>query len=242
MTEIYFQPQVFCRASANIEKTIIEAILDGRLKVGDRLPIEKEMAKQFGVSIVTVREALRSLEIYGLIKKRKGHGGGIFISEANNESIKTSLGYFLRFKDLSIKHIYEVRMIIEPATIRQAAKTISSEKIKELEDNVEFCQKKIREKGPELDKEDFFLIDKKCVDFHRIIAESTNNPILGLTIDYIFDFLFECETRILIPDINYSTNTANDHAKILEYLKQGDEDNCEKEMTLHLEKLKNIYR
>jgi GntR family transcriptional repressor for pyruvate dehydrogenase complex len=92
MDKFIFKPVHAMRISGQIEKKIKDAILEGRLKSGDRLPTEKEMAEQFGVSVVTLREALRALEIFGLIEKRKGQGGGIFVSMMDDGSVKTSLG------------------------------------------------------------------------------------------------------------------------------------------------------
>lgn len=137
------------RASAHIEKTLREAMLSGRLKVGDRLRTEKEMASQFGVSLVTLREALRALETSGLIKKRKGNGRGIFVSEVEIESIKASLMHFMNFKDLSFQHLYDVRKIIEPTAIKLVVQNITPEEIQKLEENVSFCKEKAQlMKGP----------------------------------------------------------------------------------------------
>ena len=74
MNEIKFEPVLFSRASEYIERKIAESILAGKLKARDRFPTEKEMARQFGVSLVTLREALRGLEIFGLIEKEKRTG------------------------------------------------------------------------------------------------------------------------------------------------------------------------
>lgn len=153
------------RASLYVEKEIREAILDGKLKSGDKLPTEKELSNQFGVSIVTLREALRSLEIFGLIQKRKGHGGGIFISDISNESVRTSLEYFLAFKDLIPQHLYEVRKIIEPRTIKLAASKISSEEISKLEENLFYCEERLK-RGPSLlAKRTFMVLIKETSTF-----------------------------------------------------------------------------
>ena len=237
MNNVKFEPLVLHRASTNIEKNIKEAILNGRLKEGDRLPTEKQMAAQFGVSVVTLREALRSLEIFGLIEKRKGQGGGIFVSRIDSEAIKTSLGYFLSFKDLTPQHLLEVRIMIEPPAILLAAQKISPDEIKRLEENVQYCEEKIKNDSAVLTENGFFDVDRKNIDFHRIIAESTHNPILSLTVDYVFDFLYECEKNVLIPDVQFSMDTIRAHKKILEYLKKGDGEQCQKEMALHLKEI-----
>jgi GntR family transcriptional regulator, transcriptional repressor for pyruvate dehydrogenase complex len=237
MKKLEFEPLLIERASSRIEKTIKEAILRGTLKTGDRLPTEKEMALQFGVSLVTLREALRALETSGLVKKRKANGRGIFVSEINSESIKASLGHFLSFKALSPQHLYEVRKIIEPATVRLAAEKITLVELEELEKNVTYCEERLAETGPTIGEKDFFELDAKNNDFHRLIAQATHNPILILTLDYVFDFLEGCETNLLVPDITYSTDNVRDHKHILKYLKQGNGERCEREMVSHLKRL-----
>jgi GntR family transcriptional repressor for pyruvate dehydrogenase complex len=237
MEEFRFDQLKFCRASEYIEREIKQAMLDGKLKPKDKLPTEKEMAKQFGVSIVTLREALRGLEIFGLIQKKKGLGGGIFISDISSKSAKASLENFLSFKDLSPQHLYEVRKIIEPSSIKLAAQNITPDEINKIEENVSYCEEKLIHLGPFLNEEEFFDLDQKNNDFHRLIAEGTHNPILSLTIDYVFDFLWECETNILVPDLNYSKDNIEDHRSILEYLRQRDAEKCGKKMLQHLRRL-----
>jgi GntR family transcriptional repressor for pyruvate dehydrogenase complex len=237
MKKFKFEPLSIRRTSEYIEEKIRETILDGTLKSGDRLFTEKEMAEQFGVSVVTLREALRALETLGLIEKRKGQKGGIFVSEINNESIKASIGYFLSFKDLSAEHLYEVRKIIEPAAIKLAVQKITQEEIEKLKENVSYCEEKLRSIGDVLSEKEFFELDQRNNDFHRMIAESTHNPILSLTVDYIMDFIPECETKLLILDVDYCVQNIKDHRDILEGIKDRDEEECEKKMLYHLERL-----
>jgi GntR family transcriptional regulator, transcriptional repressor for pyruvate dehydrogenase complex len=225
------------RISEQVEVKLREAILGGRLKSGDRLPTEKEMARQFGVSVVTLREALRSLEIFGLVQKKKGQGGGIFISDMNNESIKTPLGFFLELKDLLPQHLYEVRKIVEPPAINLAAKKASPAIINKLEENVSFCEEKLLESSNLFTEKDFYVIDRKNVDFHRLIAEGSCNPILSLTIDYVLDFINRYVYRKLRPDFNFERDTVKEHREILLFLKQRDGDTCENKMISHLKRL-----
>ena len=225
------------RASELIERDIKKAIMSGQLKLGDKLPTEKEMAQQFGVSLVTLREALRALQLFGLIEKKKGHGGGVFVSEVDNESVKDSLGHYLTLKDLSSKHLYEVREIIEPSAIRLAAQNISTDELEKLEENVLYCEEKLRKIGPIIAREDFFDLDSNNNTFHRLIANATHNPILSLTIDYVLDFLNRCETVLLVPDLDYVSMSARDHRNILEHLKRRDSEKCEQEMSIHLRRL-----
>ncbi len=237
MEIVKFKPLFVERAPSYIEKTIKETILSGTLRPGDKLPTEKEMASQFEVSLVTLREALRALETSGLVKKRKGPGRGLFVSEIDREVVKTNLGQFLSFQDLSSKHLYQVRKIIEPAAIRLTAEQIDGDQLEKLEENVSYCERKVASVGSVIEESDFFDLDRKNNEFHRLIVEGANNPILNLTLDYVFDFLAECETTVLVPDVRYSVQNVRDHRVILEHLKNRDGKRCEKQMILHLKRL-----
>jgi len=237
MNKLKFEPLSIRRASEYIEEKIRQSIYDGALVSGDRLPTEKEMARQFEVSVVTLREALRSLENLGLIEKKKGQKGGIFVSDINSESIKTSIGHFLSFKDLSAEHLYEVRKIIEPAAIKLSVRKITHEEIEKLEENVSLSENKLKSINGILTEKEFFELDHCNNDFHRMIAESTHNPVLSLTVDYIMDFIPECETRHLNLDVNYSIQNVKDHRDILESIKNRDEEESQNRMLHHLERL-----
>jgi DNA-binding FadR family transcriptional regulator len=195
------------------------------------------MAQQFGISLVTLREALRALQIFGLIEKKKGQGGGVFVSEINNESIKDSLGHYLSFKDLLPQHFYEVRKIVEPPAVRLAVQKISSDELGLLEENILYCEERLKKIDPLIDEKDFFDLDSKNNTFHRLLANATHNPILSLTIDYILDFLKGCETVLLVPDFNYTSENIRDHRNIFEHLKRRDAEKCEQEMINHLKRL-----
>lgn len=229
-----FEPVQTTRISDHIQKKIKDAILEGRLKSGDRLPTEKKMAEQFRVSVVTLREALRSLESMGLIEKKKGKGGGNFVSQMGEDSIKSSLGCYLSFQHLTYHHLLEVRAIIEPSIIRLSAEKLTDEKIQILEENVAYCEKRCQEMLPFLTDADFFDLDQKCVDFHRLLAKVPANPILSLTVDYVFAFLYDCEKEVLAPDAEFIAENTRDHRIILDYLKLRDWDQAEKAMDEHL--------
>lgn len=229
-----FEPVQTNRISDHIQKKIKDAILEGRLKSGDRLPTEKTMAEQFRVSVVTLREALRALESFGLIEKRKGKGGGNFVSQMDNASVKASLGCYLSFQHLTYHHLLEVRTIIEPSIVRLVAEKITNEQIRELEENVLYCENRYQEVAPFLSDADFFDLDQKNVDFHRLLAKVPGNPILSLTVDYVFAFLYDCEKEVLAPDAKFIIENTRDHRVILDHLKRREWDDAEQTMVRHL--------
>ena len=118
MTKIISEPVKVRRLSENVETHLRDLIFSRRIKPGQKLPTEKQISEQFGVSIVTAREALKGLEVLGLVEKKKGEGGGIFVGEMKSDSIKTSLPGFFNAKNLSSKHLTELGMIVELASVK----------------------------------------------------------------------------------------------------------------------------
>src|SRR3972149_1077959 len=102
------------KISEHIIEQVRKAILDGRLKPGDKLPSERELIENFKVSKVTLREALRSLEVLGFLEIRKGVSGGPFVTEVDMKKARDSFINFLHFKNLSLTNLSEVRLILEP--------------------------------------------------------------------------------------------------------------------------------
>jgi GntR family transcriptional repressor for pyruvate dehydrogenase complex len=219
---IKFQPLKSRRLSELIEESIKDLVLSGQLEVGSKMPSESEISRQFGVSVVTVREALRGLEAFGIIERRRGKKGGTYIANTKIDVAKNAIHYFLTSKQFSPAHLNQVRAIIEPRTVKLAVKNITKSELKKIEDNVNYCRRKINRKGSALSPRDFFDIEDRHTEFHRLIAEATHNPLLSLIVDYTLDFLSSYEKAHLTPDIEYSLNSLKNHEGILNDLKSGD--------------------
>ena len=112
---------------------IRNAIFEGRLKPGDKLPSEKALMESFHVSKATLREALRSLEILGFLEIRKGVSGGPFVTEVDMEKARDSFTNFLLFKNLSLSNLSEVRLVLEPYVAEKAALAITEKDLERLE-------------------------------------------------------------------------------------------------------------
>src|SRR5205814_9365915 len=91
-----FTPVRQARASGEIVSQIERAIFDAALSPGDRLESERELAEQFGVSRITVRDALRVLEARGLIRVKVGAMGGAFVEEANTDRVAESISTLIK--------------------------------------------------------------------------------------------------------------------------------------------------
>lgn len=122
------------RVSAEILQQLKSAILGARLRPGDRLPPEKTLADRFHSSRGSVREAIRSLEESGLVVVRRGFGGGAFVADTDLRHVTDSLSTLLRLGKVSIQHLTEARLVLEPRLARLAAERVTEEELERMMD------------------------------------------------------------------------------------------------------------
>ena len=115
-----FAPVAVARASSAIADQIRNAILTGRVKTGERLAPERELAEQFGVSRVTVRDALRSIEAMGLIEVKVGARGGAFVTAPTGSKVAQSMSDMMVMSATTPEDIVEARLIVELGTVTLA--------------------------------------------------------------------------------------------------------------------------
>src|SRR3979411_2630201 len=121
------------RASSDVIAQIRQAIMSGQYQPGDRLPTEREMAQQFGVSRVTVRDALRALEANGLVRVKVGGQGGPYVSTPDIALLSDSIGTHLHLRGTSFQHLAEARRALERTAARLAAQRAPPDDLAALE-------------------------------------------------------------------------------------------------------------
>jgi DNA-binding FadR family transcriptional regulator len=120
------------RASSDVIAQIRRAILSGQYRPGDRLPTEREMAQQFGVSRVTVRDALRALEANGLVRVKVGGQGGPYVSEPDIALLSDSFGTHLQLRGTTFEELAEARQALETTAAVLAARRATSDDLTAL--------------------------------------------------------------------------------------------------------------
>ena len=145
---------------------IKEMIKDGTLKKGDKLPSERDLVEQLGVSRASIREALRVLEIIGLLDCRQGEGN--FIKHNFDNGLFEPLSVMFMLNESKPEEIFELRKVIEVETAALAAKRITEEELEEL-------YKLIEEMKNSESEDDRTKIDKK---FHYTIAYASRNFLI----------------------------------------------------------------
>ncbi len=212
-----------------IIERIRTAILEGKLQPGDRLPPEKQLGEQFKVSRQTLRESIRALEHLGLIVMRKGNGGGAFIAEVEERVVTQNLANYLYFKNLTIENLSELRRMMEPHAAGCAARQISAQDLEKL--------KKINSVArTNFDLQNWSEVTRNEMDFHRLIAHQTNNPIFILILDFV-ETLLEDFKNILKPDEEFIKSVLVSHEEIYEAILRGDTEAASRTMLDHVEKV-----
>lgn len=212
------------RISENIVDQIRRAILRGELKIGDRLPSEKELSKKFGVSKASLREAYRVLEAYGLLEIKQGMSGGAFVKEVDIKTIKDGLINYFFFQNPSIREYTQLRSFIEPEVTKICAKNITNNDILFLENNISDMEK-------EPDGENF-MTELDCA-FHKKLADITGNIIISLIVETVQTALINVK-RMLQMDRNFLIMVCEGHRQIVEALKVRDPELASKKMLQHI--------
>lgn len=221
--QMVFTPIRQARASGEIVLQIERAIFAGDLRAGDRLESERELAEQFSVSRITVRDALRVLEARGLIRVKVGATGGAFVAESNVDHVTESISTMIALRQMTLSELAEARTVVETATAQLAAERADDIAVRRLSDMVEQGRKVVREQLPHT---------QASMDFHVALAEAARNELLSATVRAYRDLLIQ--TLHDMRDVRSARATQRAHEEILEAIRARDGDATRKLMLDHL--------
>lgn len=211
------------RLYQRIVEQIEGQVLEGNLKVGDQLPSERELAEQFAVSRIAVREAVKALREKGLVEIRPGKG--TFITNGTQGVVRRSLGMLMKFgPGDGSPSLVEVREILEPEIAALAATRIADEQIEAMTEAVRIMDTAL---------EDVDVYVEADLGFHLALAQATQNPIIPVLMDSIIDLLREQRKRIALVDGGLKRGQYH-HKKILEAVIRRDPEAARRAMQLHL--------
>lgn len=212
------------RISQNIVGQIREAILNGDLNVGDRLPSEKDFARKFGVSKSSLREAYRILEAYGLLEIRQGMSGGAFVKEVDIQVVKEGLANYFFFNDPSLREYTQVRTFIEPEIVKICALKITDKELDILNRNIEEM---------ELEPEGENFISDLDTAFHKKLVDIAGNSILSLIVESVQTALIRVK-RVLHTDEAFLRMVCQGHREIVAALAEHDPVKASESMKKHI--------
>ncbi len=201
----------------------IRALLEkGALRPGDRIPPERELARELGISRASLRTGIGYLVAMGVMKVR--HGVGTFIEDGPAEFNKSSLGLMGALHGFQFWQMFEARLIIEGSLAALAAERGKDEH------HVALAEQVAEMFSIANNPEDFLKHD---VIFHRIIAQASGNPILAALIETINSAMYE-KRRKTVKRATYLRHMAEMHREIFRAIRARDAAEARKQMEEHL--------
>jgi GntR family transcriptional repressor for pyruvate dehydrogenase complex len=215
------------RLYEDIVGQIKNLIKKGKLKSGDRLPPERELAEIFQVSRNSVREAIRALEEKQLIRSMPGDGTYVIIEE---DMIVETLARAIKHEKDKLYEIFQFRKLIEPEIVFLAAKNASLQDIKKLESMVDKQKRMINDgkKSIKLDE-----------DFHLFLSHMSKNTIFLRITQTLNDILGETRAEVFQKESRKFLSLEG-HQKVLKAVKQRNPNLARKTMKEHLRSIGEI--
>jgi GntR family transcriptional repressor for pyruvate dehydrogenase complex len=206
----------------------IERLILKKLSPGDKLPGERELAELLGVSRSSIRDAIRRLELMGLVQPRQG--AGTVVREISAEALVTPLSNVIANKRQLVGELLDFRKMLEPPLAARAAEHARLKEIAEMEEILRRQDKRVR-RGEAAIEED--------TEFHYSIALASGNSVVLKVIDVIMDMLRETRTRSLQIEGRPQKSFAG-HRRILAAIKRGDAEGAELAMRQHIEDVEKM--
>ncbi|VTU30688.1 FadR/GntR family transcriptional regulator [Variovorax sp. PBL-E5] len=226
-----FKPVMGTRPADEIQAQIRALLASHRLKAGDRLPSERDLSEQFSVSRNSVRQALRSLVDSGLLEMKKGAAGGAFIRDGGGDAVLAGISDLYSLGTIQPEHLTEVRLLIGVEVVRLACQRCTPEEVDAIEQNVVLAEQAAKEN-------DFARRTAINLEFHRMLARMTRNPLLITLTDAV--------TAITAKFVNEVGPTSNRSVmplrrQLLGHLRAREADAAAQKMRNHLLRLQKIY-
>ena len=216
------------RRYEQVAEQIRKLIGSGALKPGDLLPPERELAETLGVGRSSVRDAVRTLEVMGILEPRQGHG--TVVRDLNADALVVPLSLVLTRKRELVTELLDVRRMIEPGLAARAAKNATDEEIARMGEILDRHEAKLRRGEQAIDEDS---------DFHYAIALAARNSVILRVIDVLMDLLRESRSRALqVP--GRPKRSFDGHRRILRAIERRDAKAAEAAVRQHLGEIEEV--
>jgi GntR family transcriptional repressor for pyruvate dehydrogenase complex len=219
------QPISKPRLSESAIEQIKDLIIDQQLEAGSKLPSERALVQELAISRTSVREALRMLEIMGLVEVKPGKGAYV---KALTGDLFVPLPTWLSAHSEALDNLFEARLVLEPAAAGLAALRASGNDILKLQATLATFQEKLA-------ANDIVGLIRADTHFHSLIGAATGNKTIKLLMDTITRFLFEGWKATLRVE-GRAQKTVKEHGDILAAIIAKDQKRAKREMALHLKR------
>lgn len=212
------------KASDILANRLRDSILSDDVKEGSALPSERDLVLQLGASRTTVREALRILELEGLISVKPGPKGGATVRRPTYQQVSRSLALLLRAERVSFVQLLEARRIVEGDCARLAAQNATADDRQLLDDSVEAMEAALN---------DYPAFFAENIKFHHLLSAATHNFIMRVFMRSVREIVYE---RIVRVDLTLEQRQAGVKAcrAIVEAIGQKDSDLAERRAVKHI--------
>ena len=200
----------------------------GTLRPGDKLPPERELALKLGVSRAAVREALRSLEIAGVVGLHKGARGGAFILKGDPDLVTRSIRDMFHLGRISLDSLTEARTLVMQLAMQLACERIRPTTVAALEKNVDRLTT-LPASGKAAERVAI------SAEFYRLISQATDNTVLQVIIEALSDIVLQ---QVEDSNIEFFPNLIAHRRRLVEYIATRQTEEAKREMTEHLQRLR----
>ena len=221
--EVVRRNKVYEEVAKQIERLILK-----KLQPGDKLPSERELAEMLQVSRSSIRDAIRSLELMGLVEPRQG--AGTIVRELSAELLVNPFANALKRRQELVSELLDFRKMLEPPLAARAATHASSDEISEMEEILQ-RQEVTLSHGEASIAED--------AEFHYSIALASGNSVVLKVLDILMDLLRDTRERSLQLKGRPEKSLAG-HRRILAAIKRHDAEAAKAAMRRHIEDIEEI--
>lgn len=226
--ELSLEPVRRTKVYEEVAVRLRRLIADGRVKPGDKLPPERELASALGVSRTSVRDAIRSLQVAGLLEPRQGEG--TVIRELSAKTLVAPIASALLARRDLLADLLDVRKMIEPPMAREAARRATPDEVRQMEAILARQAARLEAGGLAIEEDSAF---------HDMIARASRNQVVLKVIDVLMDLLREGRERSLQVR-GRPQRSLRGHRQILEAIRRRDGDAAERTMLNHLEQIEEM--
>lgn len=212
----------------DVVEGIRKLIIEGKLRPGDRLPVEKVLAETLGVSRNPLREGVRALSAMGVLETRQGDG--TYVTSLDSSLLLAPMGFVADLHDhTGAHHLHAVRRMLETEAAALAARLISPE-------DLAVAEEQLRRIEAELDKDepDHEAVIDNDLAFHQTIAQAAGNPVLAALIEALGGRTIRDRLWRSISEHGADEATHAEHRSILAALRSHDPERARARMAAHL--------
>jgi GntR family transcriptional repressor for pyruvate dehydrogenase complex len=213
------------RVPDEIANRIRTLIVDGTFTPDHPLPSERALAQRMRVSRGSVRDAIRRLEVVGLLEAR--HGQGTFLRELSVDNLVTPMASVLTFNRTRQADLMDVRRMFEPAVAGMAATRATPSDLQEIERILGAQRRKVQSGKPTIDED---------TAFHTAVARATHNPVIVGIMETLNDLLVESRARAL-QRRGRPLRSVRGHAAVVQALRRQDANRAAAAMRTHIDQI-----